>query len=119
MTTAPPHGSEARIAGLERCGANPAISDGVVTFDVVPVAGAHAGQTVRSGISADEAGTWPAIPPHWVHLPATITLTHTNTQPSPLPSWLMHSRNITGWGNATDPAQAWLAHIRSVLSAAT
>ena len=40
----------------------------------------------------------------------------TNISPAEtLPGWVRHSREIKGWGDAEEPAQAWLAHLRRVL----
>lgn len=103
------------LAGLRRCGCDPDKRNGVVVFIVVPVGGCHAGQPIETGIHSNELASWPSAPPHWVHLPASVIIGHTNTQPSSIPGWLMHSRNITGWGNAQEPVQAWLAHVRAVL----
>lgn len=58
--------------------------------------------------------------PHWVHLPETVTFTRTNIDRNEcLPAWARHSRQIVGWGDATEPAQAWLGHVRGVLAEAT
>lgn len=108
-------GETAFLAGLRRCGCAPDKRNGVVVFTVVPVGGCHAGQLIETGVCIDELAAWPSAPPHWVHLPVSTIIGHTNTQPSPILGWLMHSRNITSWGNAEEPAQAWLAHVRAVL----
>jgi hypothetical protein len=51
-----------------------------------------------------------------VHLPATVQFTATNASPAEtLPGWVRHSRDVKGWGDAEEPAQAWLAHLRRVL----
>jgi len=112
------HGVDGLLAGLEICGAAPELRHGLVTFKVVPVSGDLAGRVVDSGISVQEAASWPLIPPHWVHLPSDVRLQHTNAQQSTHPGWLMHSRNIVGWGDALRPGQAWLAHLRAVLAGA-
>lgn len=112
-------GVEGFIAGMERCGAAPRLEACVVTFDVVPVGGSRAGMLLRSGAGVDEVGPWPTLPPHWVHLPAEVVLAPTNAAVSELEGWTKHSRDIPAWGNAAEPAQAWLAHVRSVLEAAT
>jgi hypothetical protein len=108
-------GEEGFLAGLRRCGSEGEERNGVTLFSVVAFGGSHAGETVETGVSVEELAAWPSAPPHWVHLPGNVTISHTNTQPSPVPGWVMHSRNINGWGNAEEPAQAWLAHVRSVL----
>ena len=119
MTTTPDIGLEGFLAGLRRCGIDPTVEADVVAFAVEPLAGARAGMTVPSGVGIDELGTWPAVPPHWVHLPAAVQFARSNTQPSSKPSWSKHSRQIQRWGNAAEPAQAWLAHVRAVTEEAT
>lgn len=117
-TTAVETGEERFLAGLRRCGCDPVKRNDVIVFEVTAVGGRHSGQAIETGVSVNELAAWPGAPPHWVHLPSVVAIARTNTQPSPLPGWLMHSRNITGWGNAEEPAQAWIAHARSVLEEA-
>lgn len=112
-------GVEGFIAGLSDCGITAAVQHDVVTFTVTPIGGAHAGLIIEVGVSVDELGGWPAVPPHWVHLPATITFTATNSRPSTVPGWHMHSRGTANWGNAAHPGQAYLAHLRAVIGDAT
>jgi hypothetical protein len=107
-------GLDGFIAGLRRQGLEPTVEDGVVTFQIVPIEGAHAGQPVVTGVGADELAPWPAVPPHWVHFPNEVSFAHSNTQPSSRPGFTKHSRGIRRWGNAVEPAQAWLAHARGV-----
>lgn len=109
-------GEEGFLAGLRRCGCEPEKRNGVIAFTVVPVDGSHAGEAIETGVGAEELSAWPSAPPHWVHLPSSVTIVHTNTQASPIAGWLGHSRNLAGWGNAEEPAQAWIAHVRSVLA---
>lgn len=108
-------GKEGFLAGLRRCGCEPEKRNDVIVFSVIAVSGSHAGQSVETGVNAGELAAWPGVPPHWVHLPRSIAFVHTNSQPSLIPGWLMHSRNIAGWGNAEEPTQAWIAHARSVI----
>lgn len=120
MTTASTVGVDALITGLARCGVTATVNGPVVTFTVEACTGPLAGQQIQTGIGMDEAPMWPAAPPHWVHLPTTITISPTNTNPTDtLPGWQRHSRQILNWGSATDPAQEWLAHVRSVLGQAS
>lgn len=118
MTTTSDIGIDGFISGLRRCGLDPLVEAGVVTFIVEPLTGAHAGMPVATGVGTDELSGWPAIPPHWVHLPGNIAFTRSNTQASPMAAWLKHSRQIAGWGNAAAPAQAWISHVRAVLGEA-
>jgi hypothetical protein len=119
MSTTSDTGIDGFIAGLRRCGQEPTIEAGVVTFTVEPLSGAHACKSVATGVGTEELSGWPAIPPHWVHLPANITFARSNTQASPIAGWLKHSRQIAAWGNAAEPAQAWISHVRAVLGEAT
>lgn len=111
-------GEEGFLAGLRRCGCEADKRNDVIVFAVVAMGGRHAGRPMETGVNVTELVAWPGVPPHWVHLPATVTFVRTNAQPSRVPGWLMHSRNISGWGNAKEPAQAWIAHARSVLEEA-
>ena len=106
------------IEGLRECGLEPSIQGGVVTFAVEPAEGALAGRSVKAGVDTNELGAWPAVPPHWIHLPNEVHFARTNSQPSELSGWTKHSRGTTGWGDAAHPAQAYLAHIRSVVGEA-
>ncbi|MEV7038363.1 hypothetical protein [Amycolatopsis sp. NPDC051061] len=116
--TIPAVGVDAFIAGLGRCGVEAAREGGVVTFSVEAVTRSGR-KVVRTGVAAAELQAWPGVPPHWVHLPVGIQLTRTNADATEtLPGWTRHSRDIQNWGNATEPAQAWLAHVRSVLQEA-
>ena len=103
---------------MTRLGIVPRIETGLVVYRVEPVDGAHAGNPVETGISVDELLSWPLAPPHWIHFPASIRFPRTNSQPSPRPGWVMHSRQITGWGD-TSPGIGWVSHIRAVLSEVT
>jgi hypothetical protein len=102
------------MVGLRRLGANPERRDGLVAYCIEPVSGRFAGELVPTAVESGELAAWPIAPPHWLHFPGTITFASTNSQPSSLPGWLRHSRQITGWGADADPAQAWLAHVRGV-----
>ena len=89
----------------------------LVIYTVVAVDGAYAAKLVETGVSVGELQSWPQVPPHWLHFPDGVKFSQTNSQPSPKFGWLMHSRQITGWGDA--PAGvAWASHVRAVLSEA-
>ena len=111
-------GADGFIAGLRRCGLDASVEAGIVSFTVEAVDGAHAGRQVRTGVGTQELSGWPLIPPHWVHLPADFGFARTNSQPSAIPGWLQHSRQIQHWGHASEPAQAWIAHVRGILGEA-
>ena len=115
---AQPAGVDGFIAGLADCGIVAVSQHDVVTFTVTPIDGVHAGLEVEAGVGVDELGGWPAVPPHWVHLPDSITFPATNAQPSTVPGWLKHSRGTANWGNATHSAQAYVAHLRAVIGEA-
>jgi hypothetical protein len=108
-------GVAAFVTALEEFGAEPIVQASLVTYTVTPVAGALAGQAVRTGVTVDEATPWPTAPPHWIHLPADVTFAATNAGESPIPGWKAHSRDIPAWGTAQVPVAAWLAHVRGVL----
>ena len=114
MAVAPDTGLDGFLASLQRCCVEAVVQAGVVAFAVEPVAGARAGTAVQTGVGVDELATWPAVPPHWVHFPDDVRFPASNTQPSSRPGWTKHSRNIQRWGNAAEPAQAWLAHVRKI-----
>jgi len=106
------------VVGLDSLAAAPGRRDALVVYRVDVLAGLHAGQAIETAVEVAELANWPVAPPHWIHLPTTITFAQTNCQPSPLTGWLRHSRQITGWGTDLNPAQAWLAHVRGVLALA-
>ena len=87
-------------------------------FTVEAVGGARAEVPTQTGVAVDELGMWAAAPPHWVHLPDEVQFEHTNSKPSPISEWLKHSRQPQNWGNAREPVQAWIAHIRGMLEEA-
>lgn len=112
-------GAAGFVASLARCGVECQQTGTVVTFPVRAVAGPLAGQDVPSGVGTEELAMWPGCPPHWVHLPVTVGFAVTNAdQNGTLPGWTRHSRQIAGWGDAAEPGQAWLAHVRGVLAQA-
>ena len=107
---------QAFIEGLRRCGIEASMGHGVVRFAVTAFFGPLAGTAVETGVAISELANWPIAPPHWVHFPSTVVISPTNTQQSPWPGWTMHSRTINRWGNAKEPAQAWIAHVRKILA---
>jgi hypothetical protein len=116
VTTA---GVDGFIAGLGACETEATIEAGIVVFTVV-AAGRSGPLITQTGVAVTELATWPAIPPHWLHFPAAVQFGSTNASPAEtLPGWVRHSRQIQGWGDADEPAQAWLAHLRRVLEDAS
>ena len=115
MTAVATTGADRFIAGLGRCGVDAAVNTGILVFTVV-AAGRSGLLTTQTGVAAAELEAWPAIPPHWAHFPATVQFTSTNSNvDETLPGWARHSRQVNGWGDAEEPAQAWLAHLRRIL----
>jgi hypothetical protein len=113
-----PDAAEEFIVGLRRCGATAQRHDGLVLYQIEPVDGRFAGEVVQTAVEVQELTNWPMVPPHWVHLPTDVVFAATNSQPSSLPGWLRHSRQIMGWGGEAEPAQGWLAHVRAVVGEA-
>jgi len=116
--TAPIAGVDGFISGLREWGIEATVRHGVVTFVVAAIDGAFAGRPVEVGVSVDELGAWPAVPPHWVHLPSDVGFVRSNTQASEVPGWVKHSRGTTAWGDAAHPPQAYVAHLRAVVGEA-
>ena len=94
------------------------VEAGLVVYRITPVDGAHAGIAVETGVSIDELSPWPQVSPHWIHFPADISFSRTNSKASPKQGWLMHSRQVSGWGDAP-PGICWASHVRGFLSEAT
>ena len=111
------HGIEGFMDGMTQLGFSPMEEAGLVVYRITPVDGAHAGIVVETGVSIDELAPWPQVPPHWIHLPKGVNFPRTNSQGSPKEGWLMHSRQLNGWGDA--PAGVcWTSHVRAVLNEA-
>ena len=112
-----PTGVEAFIQDMSELGFGATLEAELVIYTVEPVDGAYGGNPVETGVAVCELGPWPQVPPHWLHFHNAVKFSQTNSQTSPRPGWLMHSRQITGWGDA--PARvAWASHVRAVLSEA-
>ena len=112
------HGVQGFIHDLTELGLDPTVEAELVIYRIEPVDGAHAGTRVATGVSADELSPWPQAPPHWIHLPASVSFPETNSRSSTKPDWLKHSRDIIGWGDAS-PGVCWTSHVRAVLGEAT
>lgn len=104
--------------GLEARGVPSTVVDGVIVHELDVVTGPLAGAQVQVGVEVGELAPWPVQPPHWIHLPASVTFAATNQQPSPVPGWARHSRQLDRWGSMADPLDEWLAHLRGVLGGA-
>lgn len=110
-------GVQGFVDDMTELGFAPTVEAELVIYGVEAINGAHAGSKVETGVSTDELDRWPQMAPHWIHLPAGIRFSETNSQPSPKSGWLMHSRDLKGWGDAA-PAINWASHVRAVLSGA-
>ena len=110
-------GVEEFIQAMSELGFGATLEAELVIYRVVAVDGAYAGRLVETGVGVGELQLWPQVPPHWLHFPGAVKFSQTNSQPSPKSGWLMHSRQITGWGDAT-AGVAWASHVRAVLSEA-
>ena len=102
---------------MVQLGLAPTAEAGLVICCFTPVEGARAGESIEVGVSVDELAPWPQAPPHWIHLGSDIHFPRTNSQPSSKQGWLMHSRNVAGWGDA-EPAAGWTSHLQAVLGEA-
>ena len=108
-------GVDAFVQDVCRLGFETKVEDGLVIYTVLAVDGAHAGSPLETGVEIVELQSWPQVPPHWLHFPAGVDFSRTNSTTSPKSGWMKHSRQIAGWGDA--PAGvAWASHIRAVLS---
>jgi len=108
-------GVEAFVQDMTGLGLELTLETELVVYQVVGVDGAYAGKPMETGVGIAELQAWPQVPPHWLHFPSGVRFSSTNSRPSPKQGWLMHSRRITGWGDA--PAGvAWASHVRAVLS---
>lgn len=103
------------VGGLHRCGARPRGIAHHIVYTVEPLEGRFAGAVCDTAVAISELTRWPLVPPHWIHLPAGVTLPGTNSRESSIAGWLGHSRHIAGWGHDADPASGWLAHVRRVI----
>lgn len=98
----------------------PARADGPrILYSVPAVNGALVGQMVTTGVSMSEVQSWPAVPPHWIHLPESVQFAETNMDDTDcLPGWKRHSRDYAYTDMSIPPARAWLGHVRGFVSIA-
>lgn len=90
-----------------------------ILYVITPVNGALAGRVVTTGVSISEVQSWPAVPPHWVHVPETVHFQQTNSDTTDCaPGFVRHSREYTYIDTSVSPARAWLSHVRGFLSIA-
>jgi hypothetical protein len=108
-------GPDGYQSALRARGIPSAVVDGVVVHPLDVATGALAGSQVQVGVEVSELAPWPAQPPHWIHLPASVTFAATNQQASAVAGWSRHSRQLDRWGSMPDPVDEWFAHLRGVL----
>jgi hypothetical protein len=66
-----------------------------------------------------EVLSWPAVPPHWIHLPDSVEFDQTNMDDTDCPpGWKRHSREYNYTDMSVSPALAWLRHVRGFTSIA-
>jgi hypothetical protein len=105
-------------AGLSSLGLRTERRGDLVVVHVDAPLGPAAGTVVQVG--TDPPPDFPRVPPHWVHLPDRYELPGGGRNPSELGSgWSKWSRQHPGWRAEIRAAHQWLAHIRSLLAAAT
>ena len=107
------------IAALEEQGIPVERRGGLVVYRLEPLTGPAAGTEVETGIAVDELAGWPTTPPHWIHLPNSLSVSGGNGQPSEHPGWLRYSRPHPGRIDAAPaPGRAWVAHVRAFIGTA-
>lgn len=107
------------VTDMTAVGAPARIDGARILYEVIAVDGTLAGQVVTTGVSIQEVQSWPAVPPHWIHLPDSIAFAQTNMdQIDCPPGWHRHSRDYSYTDTNVAPALAWLRHVRGVLSIA-
>ncbi|WP_068494657.1 hypothetical protein [Pseudoclavibacter helvolus] len=107
------------IDDLNAAGASARADGPRILYEVTPIDGALAGKIVTTGVSISEVGSWPSVPPHWVHLPETVRFAQTNTDGTDCaPGYMRHSRDYSYTDTSIPPARAWVSHVRGFLSIA-
>ncbi len=105
------------IEDMAAQGAQVRIDGARLLYEVKAVGGALIGQEVTTGVSVDEVHGWPLSPPHWIHLPGSVTFPETNSDATDCPpGWLRHSREFGFLDTSVPPALAWLRHVRGFIS---
>lgn len=121
MSDAPdlPEAAQQFIDDITDAGAPARVDGPRILYNITPVNGALAGQVVATGISLNEVQSWPAVPPHWIHLPEYVRFKQTNTDSSDCaPGFVRHSRDYKYTDTSVAPARAWLSHVRGFVSIA-
>lgn len=89
-----------------------------VLYKVQATDGQLAPEIITTGVGLADVQSWPAIPPHWVHLPETLTFPQTNEEATECPGWKRHSRDYGNPDPTVPPALSWLRHVRGCLTIA-
>jgi hypothetical protein len=107
------------IDDMTAAGASARVDGPRILYDVTPVNGALAGQLITTGVSVSEVQSWPAVPPHWIHLPETVRFAQTNIDSTDCaPGFVRHSRDYSYTDTSIPPARSWLSHVRGFVSIA-
>lgn len=115
----PADGAQRFIRDMARAGIEVRVDGARLTYEILAVGGNLSGQLVPTGVSMSEVQNWPQIPPHWVHLPDTITFEPTNSDTTDCPpGWKRHSREFQLTDTSVPPATAWIRHVRGLLTLA-
>jgi len=110
-------GLQAFVDTVTVAGLQVEVRDPIVLVLVDVPLGRHAGAEIWVG--ADPPQEFPAIPPHWVHLPESIDLADGGKQASELGAgWAKWSRPHKRWVDCAAPGAQWLAHTRALLAQA-
>lgn len=113
----PADGAQRFIRDMARAGIEVRVDGARLTYEILAVGGNLSGQLVPTGVSMSEVQNWPQIPPHWVHLPDTITFEPTNSDTTDCPpGWKRHSREFQLTDTSVPPATAWIRHVRGLLT---
>lgn len=115
----PADGAQRFIGDMARAGIEVRVDGARLIYEILAVGGNLSGELVPTGVSMSEVQNWPQIPPHWVHLPDTITFEPTNADTTDCPpGWKRHSREFQLTDTSVPPATAWIRHVRGLLTLA-
>ncbi|WP_375386536.1 hypothetical protein [uncultured Microbacterium sp.] len=114
-----PEAARRFIDDMAAAGAPARVDGPRILYDVTPVNGVFAGKTVATGVSLIEVQSWPAVPPHWIHLPENVHFEQTNIDSTDCAAgFVRHSRDYSYTDASISPARAWLSHVRGFVSIA-
>lgn len=119
MSAETPASVQAFINDLAGQGVEAHMQGPAVIYSILAVSGGLVNHTVPTGVSVNELTGWPAVPPHWIHFPTTVTFAQANTDTTDcLDGWQRHSRDIGTWSTNRPPILNWLAHVRGIVAGA-